>query len=61
MSRMKRKRGRPAKGLKFQIVVMLTAPTYRFIEKFAAEHGISFSEATRQILKIGIEKLEKKE
>jgi hypothetical protein len=56
---MKRKRGRPAKGLKCQITLFVTAPTYRFIEKFAAERDISFSEATRQIIKVGIENLEK--
>jgi hypothetical protein len=57
----KRKRGRPPKGLKCQITLFVTAPTYRFIEKLAAKQSISFSEATRQIIKVGIENLEKKE
>jgi hypothetical protein len=49
-----KKRGRPAKGLKYQITLFLTAAQYRRIEKLATEQDISFSEATRQLINLGI-------
>jgi hypothetical protein len=53
----KKRVGRPAKGLTFQVTLFLTASTYHSIEKLAKKRGITFSEAARVLLAAGLEKI----
>jgi hypothetical protein len=41
--------------LKYQVNLYLSATQYRAVGKLAAEQGITFSEAARRLIDVGIE------
>jgi hypothetical protein len=47
--------GRPAKGLKCQISLFLTASAYRAVAQYATEEKIIFSEAVRRLIDMGLD------